>query len=80
MTKYDGKKYTRTGTNLTFDAVATKQVDAYTSTAEWWKKGGKYHATVRCMVSKDGKTLTITAKGIGANGKAFASVAVFDRQ
>jgi len=47
-----------------------KQVDADTFTGERSKKGGKYHATVRTVVSRDGKTMTRTVKGTGADGKA----------
>ena len=69
-----------TGTGLTFDTTAIKQVNANTITEERLKKGGKYHSTVRTVVSADGKTMTSTTKGTGADGKAFTSVSVFDKQ
>jgi hypothetical protein len=78
--KYAGKEVTVTGTNLTYDTIAIKQVNANTLTEERSKKGGKYHASVRTVVSKDGKTMTATQKGSGADGKAFTAVAVFDKQ
>ena len=78
--KYDGKPVTVTGSGLTWDTVALKQINANTFTEERSKQGGKYHSNVRTVVSKDGKTMTGTSKGTGADGKAFTSVAVFDKQ
>jgi hypothetical protein len=78
--KYDGKEVAVTGTGLTWDTVAIKQVSANTLTEERSKKGGKYHSSVRDVVSKDGKTMTATTKGTGTDGKAFTAVAVFDKQ
>jgi hypothetical protein len=78
--KYDGKEVPVTGTGLPYDTVAVKQVDANTVTSERSKKGGKYRATVRTVVSKDGKTMTATTKGTGADGKAFKAIVVWDKQ
>ena len=79
-TKYDGKEVEVVGKGLTWDTTAVKQVNATTLTEERSKKGGKYHSTVRTVVSKDGKTMTSTSKGTGADGKPFTAVAVFDKQ
>ena len=78
--KYDGKEVAVTGTGLAWDSNAIKQADPNTLTEERSKKGGKYHSSVRTVVSKDGKTMTSTAKGTGTDGKPFTSVAVFDKQ
>jgi hypothetical protein len=78
--KYDGTEVTVTGTNLMYDTTAIKQVYANTLTEERSKKGGKYHASVRTVVSKDGKTTTATQKGTGADGKAFTALNVFEKQ
>ena len=78
--KYDGKEVAVTGTGLTWDTSAIKQADANTLTEERSKKGGKYHSSVRSVVSKDGKTMTSTTKGTGTDGKPFTSVAVFGKQ
>ena len=78
--KYDGKAVAVTGTGIPYDTTAFKQVNANTITEERSKQGGKYRATVRTVVSKDGKTMTATQKGTNADGKAFSSVAAFDRQ
>jgi hypothetical protein len=79
-TKYDGKEVAVTGTGTPWDTTAIKQVDANTLTEERSKKGGKYHSTVRTVVSTDGKTMTSTAKGTGTDGNAFTTVTVFDKQ
>jgi hypothetical protein len=79
VVKYDGKEFPVKGTGVAWDTVAYKQVDANTVTIERSKKGGKYHAAVRDVVSADGKTLIQSAKGTGADGKAFTTVGVWDR-
>jgi len=78
--KYDGKPVSVTGGGLPWDTTAIKQVNADTVTEERSKQGGKYHSTVRTMVSKDGKMMTSTTKGTDADGKAFTAVAVFEKQ
>ena len=80
IAKYDGKAVPVTGTGLTWDTAAIKHVDANTLTETRSKQGGKYRSTVRFVVSADGKTMTGTAKGTGADGKPFTSVTVFDKQ
>jgi hypothetical protein len=78
--KYDGKEVTIAGISQTWDTTAIKQVDANTIAEERSKKGGKYHGTYLTVISKDGKTMTATSKGIGADGKPFTAQAVFDKQ
>jgi hypothetical protein len=78
--KYDSQPVTVQGTGTAWDTTAHKQIDANTVTEERSKKGGKYHSTVRTVVSKDGKTMTATAKGTDADGKAFTAVVVWDKQ
>ena len=76
--KYDGKEYPVTGS--TWDTVSVKQIDANTFTSETKKTGGKYHATSRTVISKDGKTMTTTTKGTNAEGQPFTATAVYDKQ
>jgi len=76
--KYDGKDYPVTGSQ-DFDAISLKQVDAVTSVATL-KKGGKMVQTSTRVVSKDGKTLTLTIKGKNAKGQAVDNLMVFDKQ
>jgi hypothetical protein len=78
--KFDGKPVSVSGTGLTWDTTSIKQVNANTLTEDRSKQGGKYHSTVRTVVSKDGKTMTSTSKGTGTDGKPFTSVAAFDKQ
>ncbi len=76
--KYDGKEYPVTG--APYDTIAIKQVNANTFTTTQTKKDGKYHTTVRVVISKDGKTMTATVKGVNAEGKAANYVMVYDKQ
>ena len=77
--KYDGKDVQVTG-NAPYDTIAIKQVNANTLTDARKKTGGKYEGTGRTVVSNGGKTMTTTTKGTNADGKAFTSVFVFDKQ
>jgi hypothetical protein len=77
--KYDGKDVQVTG-NSPYDTIAIKQVNANTLTDERKKTGGAYKATGRAVVSNGGKTMTTTSKGTNADGKAFTSTFVFDKQ
>jgi hypothetical protein len=75
-TKYDGKEATLSGSGLPYDTIAVKQIDANTLTDVRSKKGG----TGRWVVSKDGKTATLTIKGTGADGKPFTGITVYEKQ
>jgi hypothetical protein len=77
--KYDGKDVQVTG-NSPYDTIAIKQVNANTLTDARKKTGGKYQGTSRIVISNGGKTMTTTTKGTNADGKAFASTFVFDKQ
>jgi hypothetical protein len=76
--KYDGKEYPVTG--APWDTISVKQVDASTFTTETKKTGGKFHSKGRTVVSKDGKTMTVTTKGTNAEGKPVTATIVYDKQ
>lgn len=61
-----------------FDTVAMKRVDAYTVEGVR-KKNGKEVQTYSRVVSKDGKTMTITTKGTNAKGQKISNVAVYEK-
>ena len=65
--KLDGKDYPVSGSD-DFDAIAIKRIDDNTAVATL-KKGGKQVSTARRVVSKDGKTLTLTITGTNAKGE-----------
>ena len=77
--KYDGKDVQISG-NSPYDTIAIQQVNPNTLTDARKKTGGKYRGTSRMVVSNGGKTLTSTTKGTNADGKAFPSTFVFDKQ
>lgn len=74
---YDGKPYPITGSE-TADTVMLKRVDANTS-ERTDSKGGKAVQTLVRVVSKDGKTMTVTVKGSNAQGQAVNNVVVFEK-
>ena len=78
--KYDGKPTPISVTGSSFDTIAVKQIDANTFTSETSKTGGKYHMKGKTVISKDGKTMTLTQKGTGADGKPLSSTVVYDKQ
>ncbi len=92
--KYGGEMADVKGTGLPWNLTAVKQIDANKLAEERWSFGGShllsvgsavipvkaYHSKVQIVVSKDGKRMTWTSKGVGADGFGFGrSVSVFDR-
>ena len=78
--KYDGKEYSTEATGLPFDKISVKRIDANTTSWEVKKTGGKYDVTGTNVISKDGKTLTQTAKGTDVDGKPLTATLVFVKQ
>ena len=78
--KYDGSPSAVTGSGALYDTISIKQVNANTFTDTRKKTGGQYHATGRAVVSKDGKTMTWTSKGMDADGKPFSATFVYEKQ
>ena len=76
--KYDGKDSPVTG-NPDADMVSRKLINPNT-VETITKKDGKVISTQRSVVSKDGKTRTVTTKGLTANGETMNNVAVYDKQ
>jgi hypothetical protein len=77
--KYDNKDYPYTGDRYGADTLAVKLIDA-NHIDSTLKKSGKLLYTAKVVVSKDGKVMTITAKGTDADGHAFSDMRVFDKQ
>src|SRR5215510_11103474 len=75
---HDGKDYPVTG-NPDWDTIARKRIDAYTMETTR-KKAGKVVSTGTIVVSKNGKTLTLTEKGVNAKGENFSNTLVFEKQ
>ncbi len=78
--KYDGKEYPVTGTGSPWDTTSRKQIDANTFTFENKKSGGQYHTKGRIVISKDGKTMTMTAKGTNAEGQPYSATQINEKQ
>ena len=82
--KFDGKDYKVTGTvagkpDPNQDAVAWKQID------EWNyeitnKAKQKTTTTMKCVISKDGKSATLTITGTGPTGQAVNSTVLYTKQ
>ena len=75
---YDGKDNPVVG-NPNADMAARTRVNA-TTTKLVNKKSGKTLSQVTIVESSDGKMLTITTTGKGAEGQNIDSVAVYDKQ
>jgi hypothetical protein len=76
---YDGKDSPVTGNNPDADMVARTRLDANTVQTVA-KKGGKVTTTQTSAVSSDGKTRTVTTKGVNASGQQVNNVAVYEKQ
>ena len=75
---FDGKYHAMTG-NPNADSIMVKRTDANT-VESIQKKGAKEVIHTTRVISKDGKTLTTTSKGTGADGKPYTNVEVFDKK
>src|SRR6266478_2945873 len=76
----DGKDYPTTGSVPNgADMISSKKVDPNTVVVNF-KRGGKGAETTKFSVSKDGKMLTISAKGTNPDGSPFNNVTVWEKQ
>jgi hypothetical protein len=75
---FDGKDVRWEG-NPDADMASPKRIDdnSYENT---WKKAEKAIMLSKVVVSKDGKTLTVTQTGKNAKGEAVSNTAVYDKQ
>ena len=76
--KFDGKDVPFKG-NPDSDTLAYKRIDANTLQATT-KLKGKATITAKVVVSKDGKTRTVTQTGTDAQGRTVKSVFVYEKQ
>ena len=76
--KYDGKDNPFKG-NPDADTIAYKRIDGNNVEATT-KLKGKPTGTTKVVVSKDGKTRTLTQTGKNAKGQDINNVLVFERQ
>ena len=78
MVIYDGKPHPTTG-SADFDASTYTRVDDYTVNLIRIK-AGKVVQTGTRVLSKDGKTETVTTTGVNAKGQQINNVVVYDKQ
>ena len=76
--KYDGMDNPVTG-SPDFTSIALKRIDAHTIDSTT-KKDGTVMTTSRPVVSKDGKTRTLTTNGKNSAGKDIHNVIAYERQ
>jgi len=78
---YDGTDNRITGTGVPdgADTIAIKRINEHATSAAL-KKGGAVVRTARTVVSKDGKVLTLTAKGKNDQGLPRSNILLFDKQ
>jgi hypothetical protein len=76
--KFDGKDYPVTG-DATSDTRSYRMINKNTL-ALTGKKGGKVTLTGRIVVSRNGKTRTVTTTTTNAQGKKVTNVAMYDKQ
>lgn len=76
--KFDGKDYPVTG-DANSDARSYRMINKNTL-AMTVKKDGKATVNGRIVVSRDGKTRTVTTTATDAQGKKVRNVAVYDKQ
>jgi hypothetical protein len=75
---FDGKDAPVKG-SPDYDAVSAKRIDSHTIEYSR-KRSGKVVQTATSVVSKDGKTRTVTATGVNAQGQKISTVGIFERK
>ena len=75
---YDGKDYPLKG-YPDWDSIALTRIDAYT-TEFTQSYGGKVTLSAKRVVSKDGKTMTVSGKGTTVKGEPAELLAVFEKR
>jgi len=75
---YDGKDYPVTGSRGA-DAVSWTKIDDYNAEVTT-KHAGKVIGSAKRTISKDGKTMTISYKGVDNRGEQVDNVALYDRR
>jgi len=76
--KFDGKEYPVTG-DANSDVRSYRTINKNTVTLTG-KKNGKVTLSGRVVVSRDGKTRTVTTTTTNAQGKKVTNTAVYDKQ
>jgi len=76
--KFDGKEYPVTG-DANSDVRSYRTINKNTLALSG-KKNGKVTLSGRIVVSRDGKTRTVTTTTTNAQGKRVTNTAVYDRQ
>jgi hypothetical protein len=75
--RYDGKDYPITG-SAGGDHISLRRIDDLT-TQSTEKRDGKITIVATRIVSRDGKTLTVTHKGTAPSGQTLNHTMVFDK-
>ena len=75
---FDGKYYPMMG-SANSDSIMVKRIDA-NHTESTQKKGNKVVIHTSRAISADGKTMTATATGTDATGKAYKNVEVYNKK
>ncbi|UWZ83037.1 hypothetical protein [Occallatibacter riparius] len=78
--KFDGTPASVSGQGAPYDTISLKQVNANTFSYESKNSTNKYHVSGRLVISADGKTMTMNAKGTDAAGKPISITLVYDKQ
>jgi hypothetical protein len=78
--KYDGSPAFVSGAVAPYDSASIKRVNANTYTWDAKSSTTKYHSRGEIVISPDGKTMTLKAKGTGQDGKPMSVTLVYEKQ
>jgi hypothetical protein len=78
LTTPDGQQHAVSGSGGPADSVGLKQINEYTAESTLMHAGKEIAKTTR-VVSEDGKTMTITYKGLDPEGSPVNYTLIFDR-
>jgi hypothetical protein len=75
---FDGRNYPNTD-DPDVTTIALTRIGSFTIEGTL-KRGGMVVLTTRNVVSRDATQMTLTERGIGADGRPFTNVQVYDKQ
>jgi hypothetical protein len=79
LVHYDSKEYPRYEKAPPGDVVMNRRLDSRREETIY-KRNGQIRALAIRVVSEDGRTMTLTSKGAGPDGKELVTITVFERQ
>ena len=77
---FDGKPYPHNNDRPASGSIVLKRIDSHTFETQTFRPGATVPGVTTRNVIANGKTMTLTAKGVNTRGLAFENISVYERQ